>query len=168
MSVAKWGFIREYMSWKWMVVITQASTTSWWNQIVNSCTFKHITSLIYVYVYYKFKQITSIKHVYYMLWFCSFHITWHTFHRFPCSGELKETKACEGLSIGDSVTFEVSVMVSECPADVGKRSRTFSIYPVGLSERLEISLDLICECDCEKPQQEVRTVVLVVYWRDST
>ncbi|KAH3873527.1 hypothetical protein DPMN_036764 [Dreissena polymorpha] len=55
--------------------------------------------------------------------------------------------SCEGLSIGDSVTFDIYVSVS-------KRSRTFSIYPVGLSEKLEISLDLICECDCEKPDKE--------------
>ncbi|XP_052267256.1 integrin beta-PS-like isoform X1 [Dreissena polymorpha] len=69
-------------------------------------------------------------------------------------GEKIETKSCEGLSIGDSVTFDIYVSVSDCPAEVSKRSRTFSIYPVGLSEKLEISLDLICECDCEKPDKE--------------
>jgi protocadherin alpha len=62
---------------------------------------------------------------------------------------------CEKLSIGDSVTFEVSVSVDECPADPAKRSRTFSVYPVGLSEKLDITLDLICECDCESPDNEV-------------
>ncbi|XP_052802257.1 integrin beta-PS-like isoform X4 [Mya arenaria] len=70
-------------------------------------------------------------------------------------GEMQETKVCEGLSIGDSVTFEVSVMVTDCPTEPSKRSRTFSIYPIGLSESLDISLDLICECDCEKPEKEI-------------
>ena len=48
------------------------------------------------------------------------------------------------------MTFEVSVSVSDCPAEESKRLRQFSIYPVGLAERLDITLDLICECDCEK------------------
>lgn len=54
------------------------------------------------------------------------------------------------------VTFDVSVSVSSCPADASKLKRTFEIYPVGLAEKLQVSLDLICECDCEKPDREVR------------
>ncbi|KAL4222041.1 Integrin beta-1 [Mactra antiquata] len=69
-------------------------------------------------------------------------------------GEFSETNSCDDLSIGDSVTFEVAVSVSDCPTEEAKRTRTFSIYPVGLSERLDITLDLICECDCEKPGRE--------------
>jgi len=61
------------------------------------------------------------------------------------------------LSIGDEVTFDVSVSVSSCPTDVSKRLRTFEIYPVGLAEKLEVQLELICECDCEKPDKEVST-----------
>ncbi|XP_053373314.1 integrin beta-PS-like isoform X4 [Mercenaria mercenaria] len=64
-------------------------------------------------------------------------------------GDLVETNVCEELAIGDSVTFEVSVSVADCPADPSKRTRTFSVYPVGLSEKLDITLDLICECECE-------------------
>ena len=47
------------------------------------------------------------------------------------------------------VTFEVSVSVNSCPDQEKLRTREFSIYPVGLSERLDIKLNLICECDCE-------------------
>lgn len=68
---------------------------------------------------------------------------------------MTETNVCDKLSIGDSVTFDVSVSVSDCPVDAAKRSKTFLIYPVGLAEKLEITLDLICECDCEKPDKEV-------------
>lgn len=64
-------------------------------------------------------------------------------------GELKETKVCHNLSIGDSVTFEVSVSVTGCPDQEKGRTKQFSIYPVGLTERLDITLNLICECDCE-------------------
>ncbi|XP_074658572.1 integrin beta pat-3-like [Tubulanus polymorphus] len=67
-----------------------------------------------------------------------------------CFGsELKETDECAGLKVGTNVTFEVSVNVKKCPEDPRKRQRMFSIYPVGLTERLQLKLDLNCECGCE-------------------
>ena len=71
-------------------------------------------------------------------------------------GDAIETNECEGLKIGDTVTFEVAVSVKECPVDPAQRVRNFEIYPVGLGERLNITLNLICECECEKADQEVR------------
>ncbi|XP_064614126.1 integrin beta-1-like [Liolophura sinensis] len=64
------------------------------------------------------------------------------------NGDLKETSVCEDLKIGESVEFDVSVEVKECPAD--EKVRTFTISPVGLTEKLTVKLDLICQCECQK------------------
>jgi hypothetical protein len=37
-------------------------------------------------------------------------------------------------------------------------SRKFDIKPVGLSDKLEIRMELICKCDCENPTISVSTV----------
>lgn len=67
-----------------------------------------------------------------------------------CIGdEYKETSECSGLRIGDKVTFDVSVEVHSCSA---QKQRSITIYPVGLNEKLVLDLELICECECEKPQ----------------
>ncbi|ESO98510.1 hypothetical protein LOTGIDRAFT_174238 [Lottia gigantea] len=72
-----------------------------------------------------------------------------------CFGtDMKETNECEGLKIGQNVTFEVEVTVTECPANKSKWQRAFDIYPVGLAEKLRLNLDLVCECECERPGQE--------------
>ena len=49
--------------------------------------------------------------------------------------------------------------VTECPADRSQWKRSFDIYPVGLTEKLRVNLDLACECDCEKSEFEVSTCV---------
>jgi len=48
------------------------------------------------------------------------------------------------------VSYEVTVKVKECPADRSQWNKTFHIYPVGLTERLTVNLQLNCECECEK------------------
>ncbi|ESO97208.1 hypothetical protein LOTGIDRAFT_143391 [Lottia gigantea] len=69
-----------------------------------------------------------------------------------CKGAvLSTTNKCEGLEIGDEVEFDVSLKVNHCG---GKRQRSVNIGAVGLSEQLTVDLNLICECDCEKPGQE--------------
>lgn len=66
----------------------------------------------------------------------------------------KQTDHCEGIKIGQNVTFTAEVTVTECPKDKAVWKQEFSIYPVGLAEKLTIDLDIICECECEKPDQE--------------
>jgi integrin beta 1 len=74
-----------------------------------------------------------------------------------CNGtELRDTAMCSGLGIGANVSFEVSVEVTKCPKDRTMWNKTFSIYPVGLTEKLKMNLDLICECECELEQHEER------------
>ena len=53
------------------------------------------------------------------------------------------------------VTFKVKMEVTECPADRSLWKRSFDIYPVGLTEKLRVNLDLACECDCEVDGSEV-------------
>jgi protocadherin alpha len=62
----------------------------------------------------------------------------------------KDTAKCDGVGIAQNVTYEVSVEVKSCPADRSQWKRTFQIYPVGLTEKLTINLELNCECDCER------------------
>ena len=54
------------------------------------------------------------------------------------------------------VSYEVSIEVTSCPEDRSQWRRKFDIYAIGLTEKLTVNLDLICECECEKPAQEVR------------
>ena len=45
--------------------------------------------------------------------------------------------------------------ITECPKDRSQWTQTFDIYPVGLTEKLSVTLELQCECDCEAPELEV-------------
>lgn len=69
-----------------------------------------------------------------------------------CFGEdEKQTDECKGIKIGQNVTFVAEVLVTQCPKDRAHWKQGFSIYPAGLAERLYMELDIICECECEKP-----------------
>lgn len=54
------------------------------------------------------------------------------------------------------VTFEANIEVVKCPKDPKEWNQTFQIYPVGLNEALTIHLEMICDCECEKPWNEVK------------
>jgi len=58
------------------------------------------------------------------------------------------------------VSYEVTIEVKECPEDRSQWNKTFQIYPVGLTEKLTVNLQLNCECQCEKPNAgKVRTLI---------
>ena len=46
----------------------------------------------------------------------------------------------------------MEIEVKECPKDSAGYSRKFDIKPVGLSDKLEIRMELICKCPCESDQ----------------
>lgn len=72
-----------------------------------------------------------------------------------CSeAEEKKRNECENLGIGETVSFVAEVTVTECPKDRKQWKREIYIQPVGFQERLVLDLDIICECDCEKPENE--------------
>ncbi|XP_064646617.1 integrin beta pat-3-like [Lineus longissimus] len=65
------------------------------------------------------------------------------------------TNMCENIKIGSNVTFEVTVLVEKCPKDKSSMWRNFTIRPVGLSDGINIQMELLCDCDCQKPNQTV-------------
>ncbi|XP_066947764.1 integrin beta-PS isoform X1 [Macrobrachium rosenbergii] len=72
-----------------------------------------------------------------------------------CEGATEmETNICQGLHVGDQVDFRVEVELSKCPEDRSDWRQLISIYPVGLRERLLIDLEMLCDCDCERPGNE--------------
>lgn len=57
-------------------------------------------------------------------------------------------RMCSNISIGDEVTFNISVTSKGCPKQ-GK-PETIKIKPLGFTEEVEITLNFICECECHK------------------
>ena len=53
------------------------------------------------------------------------------------------------------VTLGVWRQVTSCPADAADWTQELVIQPLGLNEELRITMNMICECDCEKPGQGV-------------
>jgi hypothetical protein len=43
----------------------------------------------------------------------------------------------------------VTIEVTECPKDEADLRKKVTIYPVGLAEKLEVTLKLMCSCPCE-------------------
>lgn len=69
-----------------------------------------------------------------------------------CTGtKREETNICKGLRVGTTVDFEAEIEIISCPRKKSERNQTIQIYPVGLNDALIIDLEMICECDCEKP-----------------
>ncbi|KAG8194652.1 hypothetical protein JTE90_003124 [Oedothorax gibbosus] len=66
-------------------------------------------------------------------------------------GEIKEINSCEGLKVGATVDFNLKVELLECPKNKSLWTNRIQISPVGLSEYVLLDVDLLCECDCEKP-----------------
>ncbi|KAL1006736.1 hypothetical protein UPYG_G00076170 [Umbra pygmaea] len=64
------------------------------------------------------------------------------------TGEGEMGRKCSNISIGDEVSFTISITANQCPK-MGK-SETIKIKPLGFTEEVEIVLNFICECDCHK------------------
>ncbi|XP_048754285.1 integrin beta-1-B-like isoform X2 [Ostrea edulis] len=70
-----------------------------------------------------------------------------------CKGSVLEaTNKCENLSIGESVKFNVTLEVKNCPPK-GEEDKILKIKPVGLYDTLTIKLRIKCECDCESEKE---------------
>ncbi|XP_051176237.1 integrin beta-PS-like [Leptopilina boulardi] len=65
-----------------------------------------------------------------------------------------ETTKCDKLKKGDKVEFIADITVTHCPNNRSEWNQTFTIYPVGINEALRINLEMICECDCERPEDD--------------
>lgn len=58
------------------------------------------------------------------------------------------------------ITFDVTVSATSCPKNRENWKKAFYIYPVGLSEKLKVNVELICECGCEANGSKVSPTVL--------
>ncbi|XP_018572183.1 integrin beta-PS isoform X2 [Anoplophora glabripennis] len=70
------------------------------------------------------------------------------------TGALVNTNKCENIKVGDLVHFKIVIEVLKCPKNRADHFQTIRIYPVGIDESLIIDLEMLCECDCEKPGHE--------------
>ncbi|KAJ8278050.1 hypothetical protein GJAV_G00083280 [Gymnothorax javanicus] len=62
-------------------------------------------------------------------------------------GEGENGRKCSNISIGDEVSFKISVQAHKCPKE--GQSETIKIKPLGFTEEVEIVLNFICECACQ-------------------
>lgn len=67
------------------------------------------------------------------------------------SGALVNTDKCGNIKVGDVVTFKIDLEVLKCPKNRADHFQTIHIHPIGINETLIIDLEMLCECDCEKP-----------------
>ncbi|KAL4702519.1 hypothetical protein ACJJTC_001404 [Scirpophaga incertulas] len=65
--------------------------------------------------------------------------------------EAIQTNKCNGLKVGDVVEFTAEITLKECPKDRNSWKQTFQIYPVGISETLQVEVEMLCDCPCEHP-----------------
>ena len=51
--------------------------------------------------------------------------------------------------------------ISSCfPQDPREWKQTFQIKPVGIDEAVIVNLEMMCQCDCEKPGNPVSTLII--------
>ncbi|XP_072574554.1 integrin beta-6 isoform X2 [Paramormyrops kingsleyae] len=55
-------------------------------------------------------------------------------------------KRCSNVKVGDLVSFNVTVELSECPSG----PKHFTVKPVGFQDALEVQLEGLCQCDCQR------------------
>ena len=70
-------------------------------------------------------------------------------------GPIRQTNKCSGLRVGSRVQFTAKIEVVKCPKDPREWKQTFQIKPVGIDEAVIVNLEMMCQCDCEKPGNPV-------------
>ena len=69
------------------------------------------------------------------------------FFFFCFSDTWQETNVCNGIKVGDEVTFKLTLEITHC---VDQRDFVLKIGPSGLDETLVANVHVQCDCDCEK------------------
>ena len=54
--------------------------------------------------------------------------------------------------------LSAKIEVLKCPKDPRDWKQTFEISPVGINEKVVVDLEMMCQCDCEKPGNPVRII----------
>ncbi|XP_034536798.1 integrin beta-6 [Notolabrus celidotus] len=60
-----------------------------------------------------------------------------------------DVKHCSNIKPGETVVFNVSVELPGCLSGL----RHFSLKPVGLHDSLDVELESLCSCDCQRPPE---------------
>lgn len=60
-----------------------------------------------------------------------------------------QTNKCDGLKVGDIVSFDAEIVVTSCPTNPEERHQRIYISPVGIDEKLIVDIEMLCSCDCE-------------------
>lgn len=91
-----------------------------------------------------------------------FSIVYHQENKNFYSGNFADTAECDGLSPGDSVTFEVEMQATSC-ANIrdGSFSETFEVFPTGLTETLKITAEVDCACTCDDTVRDILLSTLI-------
>uniref|UniRef100_A0A672JR49 Integrin beta n=1 Tax=Salarias fasciatus TaxID=181472 RepID=A0A672JR49_SALFA len=55
-------------------------------------------------------------------------------------------RKCSNISIGDEVSFQISIESTSCPAN--NKPEVITIKPLGFNEEVEVVLNFICDCEC--------------------
>ncbi len=74
-----------------------------------------------------------------------------------------ETNSCDEIKIKEKVEFQVEVTMTKCPERLPNgqlKPITFNISAQGIGERVSVTVEGICECDCEKETQQVELFFL--------
>ncbi|XP_069504157.1 integrin beta-1 isoform X1 [Ambystoma mexicanum] len=74
-------------------------------------------------------------------------ISYKSYCKNGVNGTGENGRKCANISIGDEVQFEISVTAHKCPKK--GQDETIKIKLLGFTEEVEISLQFICECDCQ-------------------
>uniref|UniRef100_A0A673AU36 Integrin beta n=1 Tax=Sphaeramia orbicularis TaxID=375764 RepID=A0A673AU36_9TELE len=73
-------------------------------------------------------------------------ITYKSICKNGVEGTGENGRKCSNISIGDEVSFQISVESQKCPSH-GK-SEVIKIKPLGFTEEVEVVLKFICDCEC--------------------
>ncbi|XP_049602630.1 integrin beta-1-like [Syngnathus scovelli] len=73
-------------------------------------------------------------------------ITYKSICKNGVEGTGEKGRKCSDVSIGDEVTFKISIESEKCPSH-GKQE-SIKIKPLGFTEEVEVVLNFICECPC--------------------
>ncbi|CAM1294686.1 ITGB1 (predicted) [Pycnogonum litorale] len=74
-----------------------------------------------------------------------------------CLGKtLEETNTCVGLKVGATTEFLVELELNACPFDKSGWSKDITIHPYGLQDKLVIDLQMLCQCECESTEKQIK------------
>ncbi|XP_037314732.2 integrin beta-1-like isoform X2 [Pungitius pungitius] len=75
-------------------------------------------------------------------------ITYKSICKNGVEGTGENGRKCSNISIGDEVSFHISVESQKCPSH-GK-PEVIKIKPLGFTEEVEVALTFLCDCECAK------------------